>query len=187
VCQREKNDLPTDPAKRSIHTTTFTVQGRLNVVGLETWNAARAKLEAETGTHVTDTDLMLHATRLLLDTRPDGSVPGRSPVNDSHYRVVLHRHEEGGPVAIHTEDGPVALDNRLARQALREAGRNDLAEALEEDCDDEDENTGPEVPPEQRDDPKPPAARRLPGRSRLRIESWCWPGTATAASAAGSS
>jgi hypothetical protein len=156
IRNRDKGDLPTDPARRRIHTTEFKVQGAFNVVELEMWNAARAKIEAETGAPVSDTEMMMQAARLLLETRADGSVPGRTPVNDSHFKVVVHCHAEGGPVEIQTEDGSATLDGRTARAILREAGRDDLAEAPE---DDEDENTGPEVPAAERDRPTPPAMR----------------------------
>ncbi|MHC4969446.1 MAG: HNH endonuclease [Planctomycetota bacterium] len=153
---RDKGDLPTDPARRRIHTTRFKVQGVFNVAELELWNAARAKIEAETGAPVSDTEMMNQAARLLLDTRADGSVPGRTPVNDSHFKVVVHCPAEGGPVEIRTEDGPVALDGRTARAVLREAGRDDLADALE---DDEDENSGPEAAVRERDRSTPPGLR----------------------------
>jgi len=156
IRNRDKGDLPTDPARRRIHTTRFKVQGTFNVAELETWNAARAKIEAETGAPVSDTEMMKQAAMLLLDTRADGSVPGRTPVNDSHFKVVVHCSAEGGPVEIRTEDGPVALDGRTARAVLREAGHDDLAEALD---DDEDENSGPEVAITKRDRPTPPGLR----------------------------
>ncbi|MHC4382630.1 MAG: Holliday junction branch migration DNA helicase RuvB [Planctomycetota bacterium] len=155
IRNRDKGDLPTDPARRRIHTTKFKVQGSFNVVELEMWNAARAKIEAETGAPVSDSEMMKQAARLLLDTRADGSVPGRTPVNDSHFKVVVHCPAAGGPAEIHTEDGPVALDDRTARNILHEAGRDDLAEALDED--DEGENSGPEVPVAERDRPTPSA------------------------------
>jgi Holliday junction DNA helicase RuvB len=155
IRNRDKGDLPTDPAKRRIHTTKFKVQGTFNVVELEMWNAARAKIGAETGAPVSDSEMMMQAARLLLDTRADGSVPGRTPVNDAHFKVVVHCPSAGGPAEIQTPDGPVALDDRTARNILYEAGRDDLAEALDED--DEDENSGPEVPAAERDRPTPPA------------------------------
>jgi Holliday junction DNA helicase RuvB len=157
IRNRDKGDRPTDPAKRRIHTTKFKVQGTFNVVELEMWNAARAKIEAETGAPVSDSEMMKQAAMLLLDTRADGSVPGRTPVNDSHFKVVVHCPAEGGPAEIQTEDGPVELDDRTARNILYEAGRDDLAEALDEN--DEDENSGPEVPVAERDRPTPPAMR----------------------------
>jgi hypothetical protein len=85
VRKREKGELPTDPARRRIHTTKVKVEARFNVVQLQMWNNAKAKLEAETGRPASDAELMLEAAKLLLETRPDGTVPGRTPVNDSHF------------------------------------------------------------------------------------------------------
>jgi Holliday junction DNA helicase RuvB len=154
VRRREKGQLPTEPAKRRIHTVKFKVQGSLNVVQWEIWNNARAKVEAETDRPVSDTEMMMLVAQQLLESRPDGTVPGRVPVNDSHFRVTVYRSDEGGPVVIDTDDGPVALDDTISRAILRETGLDDGED------DDEGENDGPVIPPQVRDKPTPPALRR---------------------------
>ncbi len=109
------------------------------------WNTARAKLEAELGRPVSDTEMLEEMSDLLLSTRADGTVPGRMPVNDSHYTVVTVRDAETGITSVETEAGLIELDTS-----------------------DADRNTGPETPIEQRDQPTP----RAPwGSERLRTGS----------------
>ncbi len=155
VRRRSKGERPTDPARRRIHTTTFKVEAKLNAVQLQIWNNARAKLQAETDRPVSDTELMLEMARQLLATRPDGSVPGRTPVNDSHFRVVVHHNRENGRTTVETEDGSVELDCQTSQSVLREAGCGELADTL----DDEDDNSGAPVGDEARDEPTPPEMR----------------------------
>ncbi|MHC4825846.1 MAG: Holliday junction branch migration DNA helicase RuvB [Planctomycetota bacterium] len=158
VRNRRKGDLPTDPVRRRIHTTKFDVRGRLNVVQWEIWNNARAKMEAETGAPISDTEMMMQAATLLLGSRPDGSIPHRTPVNDSHFKVVVHCRAGEGRAEVHAEDGPVELDPETSRAILREAGLDDLADAVpDEDEEDEEDNTcGTPVAVADRDPPTPP-------------------------------
>ncbi len=163
---RDKGELPTDPARRRIRSIYFTVQARLGALEYERWSTARAKLEAEMGRPVSDAEMMNEAAQLLLSTRADDTVPGRAPVNDSHYTVSILHEGKGGAVSVETEGGPVALDAGEAREVLEAAGRPDLAADLP---DDEDENAGPEVPPEDRDIPTPPwMLRQVLSRDRYR-------------------
>jgi Holliday junction DNA helicase RuvB len=138
---REKGQLPTDPQRRTIHTTKLKVTGLLDVVQMEIWNNARAKLEASRGGPVSDTEMLMEAANFILSQSPDGTAPGWRPVNDSHFKVVI-RHGDGTDV--HTEDGAVSLDGDTARAVLHEAGRDDLAET---------------VPSSERDRPTPPWLR----------------------------
>ncbi|MHC4709877.1 MAG: Holliday junction branch migration DNA helicase RuvB [Planctomycetota bacterium] len=158
VRNRRKGDLPTDPARRRIHTTKFDVRGRLNVVQWEIWNNARAKLESETGAPISDTEMMMQAATLLLGSGLDGSIPHRTPVNDSHFKVVVHCETGGGPAAVHTKDGPVGLDPETSRAILREAGLDDLADAVpdEDEEEEEDDTPGTPVAAKDRDRPTPP-------------------------------
>jgi hypothetical protein len=114
---------------------------------------ARAKLEAEEGRPVSDVEMMLAAATLLLETRPDGSVPGRSAVNDSHYRVIVVHEKASGRTVVQTAEGPVEVGQQEGAAVLREAGRADLARGA-------DENGGPLVPPELRDAPTTEGMRR---------------------------
>ena len=66
------------------------------------WNTARAKLEAELGRPVSDTEMLEEMSDLLLSTRADGTVPGRMPVNDSHYTVVTVRDATTGITSVET-------------------------------------------------------------------------------------
>ncbi len=140
---RRKGERPTDPARRRIHEVSFRFAARMNALQWVTWGTAREKLEAELGRPVSDTEMMDEAARLLLSTRPDGSVAGRMPVNDSHYQLVAIRDRETGTATLDVDGVPFELD--------------------------EDENTGPEVPRDERDVPTPPALRRqVLARDRFR-------------------
>ncbi len=153
VRMRARGERPTDPARRRIHATRFKLEARMDVVQWELWNTARAKLEAEEGRPASDVEMMMEGARLLLATRADGTVPGRTAVNDSHYRLSVTHDKHSGRTVMDTAEGPVELDPQTAAAVLREAGRADLAADL-------DENDGPLVPAELRDDPTPPALRR---------------------------
>ncbi len=153
---RRKGERPADPARRRIHATKIAVEARLDAVQWEVWTSARAKLEAETGRPVDDAELMAHAAKLILTTRPDGSVPGRTPVNDSHFKVVIHHCPADGSTAVMTADGPQPLDPATAATALRAAGRAEIARASRLALA---ENRGPDVSPEHRDKPISPEMR----------------------------
>ncbi|MCI0584194.1 MAG: hypothetical protein L0227_15140, partial [Chloroflexi bacterium] len=60
-----------------------TVQGWLSPLQYEKWRTARAKLEAEAGRRLSDSEAMDEMARLLLSRRADGTVPGRVPINGS--------------------------------------------------------------------------------------------------------
>ena len=140
VSIRRKGERPTDPARRRIRSASFRPDGRMNALQWEKWNTARAKLEAELDRPVTDTEMMERMADLLLSTRADGTVPGRMPVNDSHYTVVTVRDAATGTTSVVTDAGLIELD---APDTL-----------------DADENTGPETPVEDRDVPTSPTLRR---------------------------
>ena len=129
---RRKGERPTDPARRRIHNVWFRPEGRMNPLQWAKWNTARAKLEAELGRPVSDTEMLEEMSDLLLSTRADGTVPGRMPVNDSHYTVVTVRDAVTGTTSVETEAGLIELDTS-----------------------DADQNTGPETPIEDRDEPTP--------------------------------
>ena len=91
VARRRKGDRPADKRRRSIHETWFRPEGRMNAAQWAKWTMAREKLEAELDRPVTDAEMFEEAANLLLGSRPDGSVAGRTPVNDHHYKAhVLH-------------------------------------------------------------------------------------------------
>lgn len=153
---RDKGQLPTDPARRRIHSAAYRVEGRFSAVQYELWNNARAKLEAERDRPVSDSEMMLEAAMLVLGTQPDGTVPGRSPVNNEHFTVVVESPAAGGTLTLRTADGGVPLDPETARAILAETGHGELAAAIFTG----EENRGEPAPVEQRDTPTPPRLRR---------------------------
>lgn len=106
---RRKGERPSDPARRRIHDITFQVAARLSVLQWAKWNTAREKLEAELGRPVSDSEMLEGAADLLLSTRPDGSVPGRTPVNDKHYQVVAIHDRETGTVSVDVDGVLLAI------------------------------------------------------------------------------
>ncbi len=156
IRNRDKGQLPTDPAKRRIHSTAYKVEGRFSAVQYELWNNARAKLEAESDRVVSDSEMMLEAAMLLLGTEPDGSVAGRTPVNNEHFMVVVDCPAEGGVMTLRTRDGGVPLDAETSRAILTETGHDDLAAAIFTG----EENRGDAVPATDRDTPTTPRLRR---------------------------
>ncbi len=156
IRNRDKGQLPTDPAKRRIHSTAYKVEGRFNAVQYELWNNARAKLEAESERTVSDSEMMLEAALLVLSTEPDGSVPGRTPVNNEHFTVVVDCPADGGALTLRTQDGGVPLDAETSRAILQETGHDELAAAIFTG----DENRGEPTPANERDTPTTPRLRR---------------------------
>lgn len=167
---REKGQLPTDSARRRIHTSKFAVSAELDVVQWETWTNARTKLEAEQGCPLSDAEVLLEAANLVLQSRPDGTVPGRSAVNDSHFAVHVSHCEACRKTQLRTEEEDVELAPAEARDVLEKAGRGDLVvgsaedgdgeDGGDDDGDDEHENTGPTVPSTLRDGPNTDALRQ---------------------------
>ena len=86
VARRRKGDRPADRRRRRIHETWFRPDGRMNAAQWAKWTTAREKLEAEFDRPVTDAEMLEEAANLLLGSRPDGSVAGRTPVNSNPYR-----------------------------------------------------------------------------------------------------
>ncbi len=146
-------ERPSDPTRRRIHDPAFEAHGKFGLLQAQVWNNARAKLEVAFGRHVSDSELMIEGASSILRHPVEGDGAARGPVNDSHFKVMVHCEKATGRTTIETADGPVELDPPTAAAILREAGRDDLACWV-------DPNTGPEVPPEERDQPVS-AAQRL--------------------------
>jgi hypothetical protein len=85
----------------------FRVQAELGALDYEIWEQAKLKLARERSGTVTDAEMMAELSRMLLSTKADGSVPGRKPVEDSCFRVVV----DAKTKQVHTEDGPVPLSD----------------------------------------------------------------------------
>jgi len=100
-----------------------------------------------------------HAADLLLGSRPDGTVPGRTPVNDTHYKVLAIHDIRTGFTTIDIDGLPEPVDEETAREIIGHSDRPNLVRPTEYDVDDPHENDGPEVPPEQRDIPTPEKMR----------------------------
>ena len=107
--------------------------------------------------------MLVEVARQILSTRPDGSVPGRSPVNDSHFQVMVIHCDCCQSTRLRTEDGALPLDPGTPRDVLMEAERPDLIPELnpEEPADDSAENDGPPTPSEQRDAPTSETLARM--------------------------
>ncbi len=160
VARRRKGERPTDPSKRRISDVWFRPDGRMNAAQWAKWTTARQKLEAELDRPVTDTEMCEHAADLLLGSRPDGTVAGRTPVNDTHYKVFAIHDLRTGFTTIDIDGLPEPVDEETARKIIWQSDRPNLIPPAEHDVDDPHENDGPEVPPQQRDIPTPDRMRR---------------------------
>jgi hypothetical protein len=97
-------DVPPEPcAEGGLPRARFKVRAELGAIDYEIWQQARAKLQAERDTVVTDADLMVELGRMLLSTAEDGSIPGRKTVKESIFKVVVNAEER----TVLTEDGPL--------------------------------------------------------------------------------
>ena len=92
----------------------FHVHAELGALDHEIWEQAKQKLARERGAVVNDAELMAELSRMLLNTRVDGSVPGRTPVEDSCFRVVV----DAGSKTVQTQDGPVPLSDAEVEAAV---------------------------------------------------------------------
>ena len=123
---------------RRIHEERVRVTVELTATQVVLWERAVAKLQAQAGGALTNTDVVLHAARLLLDLEPDGSVPGWKRVNAKHYQIhaspapggdpdrLVTRNEEGDEVELSlaelTRDPLAAPAARLAPPQVGEEG-----------------------------------------------------------------
>ncbi|MEE8459115.1 MAG: AAA family ATPase [Phycisphaerales bacterium] len=155
VARRRKGDRPADKRRRSIHEAWFRPEGRMNAAQWAKWTMAREKLEAELDRPVTDAEMFEEAANLLLGSRPDGSVAGRTPVNDTHYRANVLHDVRNGHTTIEVDGVRLPLDVATAQTVLRGSDRPELAPR-----EDPHENDGPEVPYEQRHEKTPEKLRR---------------------------
>ncbi len=160
VARRRKGERPTDPSKRRISDVWFRPDGRMNAAQWAKWTTARHKLEAELDRPVTDAEMFEHAADLLLGSRPDGTVAGRTPVNDTHYKVLAIHDLRTGFNTIDIDGLHEPVDEETARKIIGHSNRPNLIRPAEYDVDDPHENDGPDVPPEQRDIPTPEKMRR---------------------------
>ncbi|MCH6552339.1 MAG: AAA family ATPase, partial [Planctomycetes bacterium] len=167
VARRRKGDRPADRRRRRIHEAWFRPQGRMNAAQWAKWTLAREKLEAELDRPVTDAEMLEEAANLLLGSRPDGSVAGRTPVNDSHYKTYVLHDIRNEITSIKIDGVRLPLDVETARIVLRGSDRPELArpdaEDDPEDTDDPHENhdqQAPETPFEHRHEKTPDTLRR---------------------------
>ncbi len=164
VRAREKGQLPTEPGRRRIHEPRTAVNPRLNPTEYELHRRARLKVEAMYGRRMSDRDYLMHLSRRVLMTRPDGTEPGWKEINDRHYMLHAWSPDGGATIVTTGEDGelvaldPLELTARLepvpfaSQQAAATCARELEFAALDP------ENHGPYVPEAER---APPTSERL--------------------------
>lgn len=103
----------------------FPLRIQLGALTKSKWERVRAKFSAETGEELSDVQVLDQLAELGLQTDADGSVPGRTRIASSLYRIVLHASAPGRPGGVadgvpalqaQTDDGPVPIegDDRLS-------------------------------------------------------------------------
>jgi hypothetical protein len=95
----------------------FHVHAVLGALDHETWEQAKQKLAGERGTTVGDSELMVELARMLLSSREDGSIPGRHPVPDSCFQVVVDAEAR----SVQTEDGPAPMSDAEVEATVSDA------------------------------------------------------------------
>lgn len=96
VAVRDKGDLPAAKPRR-IHTPKLRAGGDLTPTQYAAWSRYREKVEAMLGRSVTDGELMDMSAKHMLCMRPDGTIPGWTPVNDVHYQLHVYPRSDGQP------------------------------------------------------------------------------------------
>lgn len=86
--RRQKGDLPTDPARRTIHGITHPIKAILSTTQYEVFWRAVEKLRAEYGQTLSIDKVLTLMGAGILTSAPDDKVPGRKPVKDRLF--VLH-------------------------------------------------------------------------------------------------
>ncbi len=106
VRQSRVGDAP--PKGEGLPQAWFTVKARMDPVQSQTWENAVAKLRAEMGCpeELSLEEVMVEMARMVLVSEADGSMPGRTPVDGSLYKVVVA--EQGSTVE--GEDGSEPID-----------------------------------------------------------------------------
>ena len=135
----------------------FPVKATLDVLAWQKLELAKQKLAAELGRTVSDADFLDLMAEMALQTEEDGTIPGRTHVSASLYRIVLRpaaepgaRRDTGALVA-ETQEGLLPID-----------GGDDVVRSGAVRCDaaclhihDDDDGTPRRAP----DKPTPPALR----------------------------
>lgn len=167
---RELGARPTDPHRRTIGPVTVRVSLHMTPTQHELYRHALDKLKAEYGAGVSDSKLVSLLAAAVLESCPDGSLPGRKQVKDRFY--VLHaqpagaggqgyvaRDENGELVPLDLQelaelDGMLKRLPQAALVAVSEARRSEIDLAVLDP-----RNCGPLVPEAERDVPTPEAMR----------------------------
>lgn len=90
----------------------------------EVWMQAKRKLQAEMGAPLRDEDVVRAWAQQQLGTRADGTVPGRVPVDDSIYRVVVEDAEDASSAHVRGADRALAVEGDAQPDGHDEPGSN---------------------------------------------------------------
>lgn len=133
---REKGDLPTSPERRRLHVPKLLRGARLNPTKLRIWEQAREKRQAEVGRPLSDEDLMMEVAQMILRTRADGGLLGRTQVNDRHYLVHAYPRDIGSEELVTVDENgqEVPIERAELDTVLEPAarGREPAARAADE-------------------------------------------------------
>jgi hypothetical protein len=91
----------------------FPIETKVAATTFQKMDLAKKKLSEECGRLLADDEVFDAMADLVLTTEDDGSVPGRTRVSSSLYKIVL-RSEEGGVLCTDTEVGLVPIDDARA-------------------------------------------------------------------------
>lgn len=110
VARSKEGHAPRKPGDhRGLSQTRFSIRVRTPPLLHKKWDTAKRALGAERGQPATDLDLMEELLDKWLGSRPNGTAPGRTPADESLYRVDLQ--DDGEDLLVDTEElGPVPIE-----------------------------------------------------------------------------
>ena len=113
VARAQRGELPKEN-RGGLPELRFDICMRVNGLTFELWEKTKAKLaaeaDAELGQSPSEEEILRQLCIMALGTQPDGSIPGRKPVEDTLFQLVVDMREN--EAEIRTEGGPVPLDSR---------------------------------------------------------------------------
>lgn len=111
VARSKEGQAPRKPGdRRGLTEARFPLRASFNAMQQTKWDTAKRAYAEETGERVNDAELAEKLSDLFLGSRPNGTLPGRTPAPESLYQLVLQ--EDGEDLLVDTEElGPVPVEN----------------------------------------------------------------------------
>ncbi len=119
VARCERGQSPKKIGDSGLPERRMRVTSDLLLANHELWEQAKRKLSAECSTQLSNEDMMIQSSRMILSTDADGTVEGRTAVKHSPFQLIIHQDAEG--TWVHTSEGDVPLSEEQARLLAEQA------------------------------------------------------------------